>query len=130
MALASEMMDGGWSATGVLSLLGGVQTIVAAGNSQATGTTVTATNNFCSTADGTKGVTLPLVQAGESVFIFNNSGSTLKVYPPVGGYITVPGTGIGTQNAAYSQLTYKPSMYICLQQSNGTGQQWMVITSA
>ena len=130
MALASEIMDAGISAVTAVAISGGSGTIVAAGSTQGTAGLVNTSNCLCSTADGTKGVILPLVQAGESVVIFNNSGSTLKVYPPVGGYITVPGTGLGAQNAAYSQLTYKSSMYICLQQTNGTGQQWMVITSA
>jgi hypothetical protein len=59
------------------------------------------------------------------VWVFNNSASTLKVYPPTGAAIAVVGTGVGTVNAAFSQLTYKTTIYKCL-----TSTQWLANTSA
>lgn len=75
-------------------------------------------------ADGTKGVVLS-GQPGDSVLVFNNSASTLKVYPPTGAAIAVPGTGLGSANAAYSHTTYATCEYFCL-----TTTQWVVQKSA
>ena len=71
--------------------------------------------NRVTAADGTKGVILPAANPGESVQIVNDSASTLKVYPPSGAAIGVPGTSFGaaSANAAYSHTTYAVCVYTC-----------------
>jgi len=124
MAYASELVGAGMS-PGTASGVGGIYgTFAAAGSTQANATPVTASMAMVTAADGTKGVVL-VGQPGDEVWAFNNSGSTLKVYPPVGAAIAVVGTGVGTVNAAFSQLTYKTTIYKCL-----TSTQWLANTSA
>lgn len=126
MAFIKEMMGGGTSAGQATALCGATGAIVAAGNSLATGTPVTASNAIVTAADGTKGVTLPGLQPGESCVLFNDSASTLKVYPVSSSVaIAVAGTGVGTGGAAFSQLTYKSTMYI-----GQSATQILAITSA
>lgn len=124
MAMAKEIMGGGLSA-GAASAMGGVYTaFTAAGSAQTDATAVGASMTVVASADGTKGVILT-GQVGDEIWIFNNSGSTLKVYPPTGAAIAVPGTGLGSANAAYSHTTYAVCCYKCV-----TGTQWFVIKSA
>lgn len=125
MALAKELMGGGFSAGQAAAVGGAYAAVVAAGSSQATGTVIGASMNMVTAADGTKAVTLPAVQVGDEIWIFNNAGSTLKVYPDSGAAITVVGTGTGTADAAFSQLTYKTTVY-----KRFTSTQWVATTSA
>lgn len=113
MALASEIMQGGLSPQTALSIQGQGGSIASAGSSQATGTVVNVSTAIVTGADGTKAITLPAVSAGQSVTLFNNSASTLVVFPPVGAAIAVPGTGLGSANASFSHLTYKTVIYTC-----------------
>lgn len=123
MAYAKELT--GAFPPGQASAVGGqYKALTAVGSSQATGAAVTASMSVVAGADGTKAVTLQ-GQPGDEVWLFNNSGSTLKVYPPVGAAIAVVGTGLGTGNAAFDQLTYKTTIYKCL-----TSTQWLANTSA
>ncbi len=98
--------------------------VVAAGSAQADATAINASMAMVTAADGTKGVILT-GQPGDEVWVFNNSASTLKVYPTTGAAIAVVGTGVGTANSAFSQLTYKTTIYKCL-----TSTQWLANTSA
>jgi hypothetical protein len=75
-------------------------------------------------ADGTKGIRL-VGEIGDSLWIFNNSGSSLKVYGATGEAIAVPGTGLGTANAAYTHTTYAVVEYIKI-----TSTQWLPGKSA
>ncbi len=126
MALVKKMLGGGVPAGMGRAICGDYGAITAAGSIQGDGAAVNVGNSIVASADGTKGVTLPAVASpGESVTLFNNSGSTLKVYPPVGAAIAVAGTGLGSANSAFSQLTYKCTTYICF-----TATQWVAITSA
>ena len=123
MAYASELT--GAFPPGQASAVGGqYNAVTAAGSSQATAASISASMAVVAGADGTKGVILK-GQPGDEVWIFNNAGSTLKVYPPTGAAIAVVGTGVGTANAAFSQLTYKTTIYKCL-----TSTQWLANTSA
>lgn len=124
MAYAKELMGAGFSA-GQASAVGGVYSAVTAtGSTQANAANVGASMSVVASADGTKGVVL-IGQVGDEVTIFNNSGSTLKVYPPSGAAIAVPGTGLGTADAAYSHTTYANCVYKCM-----TATQWVVSKSA
>lgn len=123
MALASEL-TGAFPPGQAVAIGGQYTALTAAGSSQATGTAVTASMSVVAGADGTKAVTLR-GQAGDEVWLFNNSASTLKVYPPVGAAIAVPGTGVGSANAAFDHLTYKPVIYKCM-----SSTQWVPMVSA
>jgi hypothetical protein len=114
MTLAKEMVAAGFSPGQAQGAGGGNATVAAAGTNQATGTVINGSNNIVTGANGTTGVTLLAAQPGDEIWIFNNSGSTLKVWPPVGAAIAVPGTGLGTANASFSQLTYKTTIYKCI----------------
>ena len=126
MALSANVMRGGFSA-GQAVAMGGTafSSVAAAGSTQTDATAVTSDVAIVTAADGTKGVRLPAAQPGDSVVLFNNAGSTLKVYPPTGAAITVQGTGVGSANAAFSQLTYKTTEYFCV-----SSTQWFGLTSA
>lgn len=125
MALAKEMMGGGISAGQAQAIGGQAATVAAAGSTQATGTTVNSSLVIVTGADGTKGVTLIAGQPGDEYTIFNSSASTLKVYPPVGAAIAVPGTGLGSANAAFSHLTFKVVRYVCQ-----SSTQWFPLVTA
>jgi hypothetical protein len=125
MATAKEVMGGGFPA-GQANAMGGIgASIVAAGSVQGDATLVSASIAIVTAADGTKGVILPGGSVGDEIWVFNSSGSTLKVYPHTGAAISVAGTGLGTVNAAFSQLTQKCTLYK-LQSST----QWFAVTSA
>jgi hypothetical protein len=124
MALAKELMGAGFSAGQAIASGGAYAAVVAAGSAQGDATLIGASMNMVTGADGSKGVRLPAAQVGDELWVFNNAGSTLKVYPPSGAAISVGGTGVGSGDAAFSQLTYKASLYKCL-----TATQWLVITS-
>lgn len=112
MSLAKELMGAGMSA-GTAKAVGGLAgTVAAAGSVQGDATLVGMSLCIVTGADGTKGVILPAAEVGDSITIENNSGSTLKVYPPTGSAIAVPGTGLGSANAAYSHTTYAVVEYV------------------
>ena len=123
MAYASEL-TGAFPPGQAGSVGGQYNAVTAAGSAQGSAAPLTASMSVVAGADGTKGVILK-GQPGDEVWVFNNSGSTLKVYPPTGAAIAVVGTGVGTANAAFSQLTYKTTIYKCL-----TSTQWLANTSA
>jgi hypothetical protein len=124
MTLAKEVMGAGFSA-GQAQALGGQTNaaLAATGSVQGDAATVNASNVIVTGADGTVGVILPADYG--SVTIFNNAGSTLKVYPPSGAAIAVTGTGLGSANAAYSHTTYAVVTY---QRVSST--QWFPTKSA
>lgn len=125
MALAKERMGGGLSAGAAKAIGGAYAAVTAAGSTQGTATSVKASMAVVAGADGTKGVVLPAGEVGDEIWIFNNAGSTLKVYPNSGAAISVAGTGLGSANAAFSQLTYKATIY-----KKVTSTQWLAVTSA
>lgn len=126
MPLSANVMRGGLSA-GQAVALGGTKfaSVAATGSTQTDAALVTSDVAIVTAADGTKGVILPAAQPGDSVELFNNTASTLKVYPPTGAAITVNGTGTGSANAAFSHLTFKVARYTCL-----SSTQWFVNVSA
>lgn len=124
MAMAKELMGGGFSAGQAQAIGGQGVSIAAAGSVQGDGATVTASIAIITAADGTKGVTLPAGQVGDEFWLYNNAGSTLKVYPFLGAAICVTGTGLGTVNAAHSLLTFKCAIY----KIQSTTQVFVVLT--
>lgn len=124
MALSKDLMGAGFSDGQARALGGNYAAITATGSTQADAATLTASNCVVAGADGTKGVILA-GNIGDSVWVFNNSASTLKVYPNSNAAISVAGTGLGSANAAFSQLTYKVTIYIKV-----TATQWLAMTTA
>jgi hypothetical protein len=124
MALSKELLGGGFSAGQAHALGGGYNAITAAGSAQTDAATLTATNCVVASADGTKGVILS-GDVGDSVWVFNNSASTLKVYPNSGAAIAVPATGLGSANASYAHTTYAVVVYKKI-----TSTQWLPVKSA
>lgn len=124
MSLAKDVMGGGFSAGQAAALGGNYQAVTATGSTQADAATLSATNCVVASADGTKGVILNC-NVGDSQWVFNNSASTLKVYPQTGAAIAVAGTGLGSANAAFSHLTYKTVEYKRI-----TSTQYLALTTA
>jgi hypothetical protein len=124
MALSKDLMGGGFSAGQAKALGGNYSSIAAAGSTQADATVITASNCVITAADGTKGVKLT-GNIGDEVHLFNNSGSTLKVYGTGSEAIAVPGTGLGTGAAAYSHTTYASVKY-----KKVSALQWFPVKSA
>lgn len=125
MALSKDVMGGGFSAGQARALGGNYAAVTATGSAITDAAALTASNCVVASADGTKGVQLS-GNVGDTVVVFNNSGSTLKVYPgSTSEAIAVPGTGLGTAGAAYSHTTYAVVEYKKI-----TATQWLVNKSA
>ncbi len=124
MALPTELMGLGFSAAQAAGVGGGYAAISGAGTVQGDATLIGAGAVVVAGADGTVGVRLPAVSVGSDVWIFNNSGSTLKVWPDVGAAIPVTGTGLGTVNSSYALLTYKTAH--C---KRVTSTQWLMVVT-
>ena len=124
MALAKDLVQGGFSAGQASAVGGGSGTVAAAGSANTDATPVTASISFVTAADGTKGVILT-GQIGDSQTVQNSSASTLKVYPTVGAAIAVPGTGLGTVDASYAQTLHAVVTYTRI-----TSTQWLPNKSA
>lgn len=124
MALSKEVMGGGLSAGQAKGIGGQYTTVAAAGSVIGDATAVTASMCIVTAADGTKGVSIA-GDVGDQIVIFNNAASTLKVWPESAAAIAVNGTGLGSAAAAFSQLTYKVTVY-----KKVTTTQWFALTSA
>jgi hypothetical protein len=127
MALAKELLGLGFSA-GQASGIGGQYasiTAAGAGTDNSDATAIKASMTVIAGADGTKGAVLPACEVGGEIWLFNNAGSTCKLWPDTGAAICVPGTGLGTVNAAFSFLTYKTALL-----KRVTSTQWLINISA
>lgn len=62
---------------------------------------------------GADGVKLPAANPGSSVMIINDTNATIKVWPPAGGAIQVPGTSFGAAvaDAAYSLTQFQTATF-------------------
>ena len=75
---------------------------------------------------GSDSVKLPSVGVGESVMCINDTGSTIKVFPPTGGAIQVVGTSfgsavVGTESSLTTSATWT---YTCV--VAGSASLWAV----
>lgn len=116
MTLAVEIVGVGISPLAANTIPGGVPTtIVAAGSIQTDATDFAAGTVRVTGADGTKGVQIPNMAPGDSCVIVNDSASTLKVWPPAGSAIGVPGTSFGAAvaNASFAHTTFAVIRYTC-----------------
>lgn len=103
--------------------LGGIATIAAAGDSQATATAVTAGLTIVSTATGTSadGIRLPASWGeGEEITVVNTTAVALDVFPPTGGAING-----GSANAAKALAANMSGRYISI-----GGGNWGAVLSA
>ena len=82
MAIALDIMRGGFSSGQARAVGGQVQSAVsAAGTTISTATDLTASINIVTTAAASSGVQLPNVQVGDSVEILNLGANAVTVYP-------------------------------------------------
>ena len=125
MTLAKELIGLGFPSIQANGMGGQYADVTAAGSVQGDAAAINASMVVVAGADGTKGVILPACEVGAEIWVFNNAASTCKVYPDSGAKIAVAGTGLGTTNAAFSQLTYKTTIY-----KRVTSTQWLANTTA
>ena len=82
MALARNIMKGGWSAGNAKAVNGAVATALTAdGTTLATALDLTADTNVIGTAAAGSGVQLPAAEIGDSCEIYNGGANTVVVYP-------------------------------------------------
>ena len=82
MALAKDIMGGGFSAGQAQAIQGTIASSVsAAGTTISDATDLTASNNYVSTVASGAGVQLPYVPLGDSCYVYNAGANALKVYP-------------------------------------------------
>lgn len=82
MALAKDIMGGGFSAGQAQAIQGTIApTVSAAGTVITDATDLVASNNYVSTVAASSGVQLPSVPLGDSVMVYNGGANALKVYP-------------------------------------------------
>jgi len=104
MALAKQMMGGGISAGMAKAMNGTVATALSgAGTTQATGTAINAAFNVFTTVAASSGATLPSCEIGDSVLVFNNTGTNaLTVYPDTSSTINQLSANTGVLLAPYN----------------------------
>lgn len=96
-------------------------------SAQATATELSAGVNRITGSDGVK---LPAANPGDAFMCINDTGSTIKVWPPTGGAIQIPGTSFGSAvaNTAGDLTTYSTAIYTCV--IGGSASLWAVNKSA
>jgi len=79
---------------------------------------------------GSDGVRLPNCEAGGSVIVVNDTGSSIKVWPPTGGAIQIPGTsfGLAVAGTAATHTLFSTVEYICV--VAGSASLWAINKSA
>lgn len=121
MALAKELVQGGFSAGQAKAISGGTATVAAAGTSQGTGTPITTSLNIVTGASGTNAVVLPSCQVGDSVLIYSSAATNaLLVFPDSGSSINAL-----SANASYSLPAQKSCQLVRI-----SATQWVTDTSA
>ena len=89
--------------------------VTAIGSTLANSAPIVTTTAFVTGADGTKGVTLPIMAINESCIIYNNSASSLIVWPGSASIaISAAGSGLGTAGSSATLTTYKQASYRCV----------------
>jgi hypothetical protein len=115
MALAEELVNVGMPAQQAVVVVGGTVAAVTATGSSTTLTAVVIKAGV-NRVTGSDGVKLPAMNLGSSVLIVNDTGSTVKVWPPAGGAIQIPGTsfGLAVADAAYSLTQFQTAQFTCV----------------
>lgn len=99
---------------------GGATGLIALGTNQATALQLSASQNVITTSSASTGVKLQATEAGNEVWIRNDSGQTITVYP-----FETSGT---TFNAAASTVTIATAKTMVLKAASST--VWMTILTA
>ena len=125
MALAEEYVGVGVPPGQALVLPSGTVAAVTATSSSIT-TTAVVLKAGVNRVTGSDGVKLPAANPGSSVFVVNDTASTVKVWPPAGGAIGIPGTsfGLAVADAAYSHTAWQNVQYTCI--VGGAASLWAV----
>lgn len=98
MSLQARMVVAGMSAAAAAASQGtSANNLTAAGNSQATASSLGADQNRFTTVAASTGCILPAMNPGDSIVVVNAGANPLALYPPVGGQINALGN-----NAAYT----------------------------
>lgn len=93
MALASEIMLGGFPAGQAKAVQGQANSIAAAGSAQGSATSIT--NSVVAVTSGTGGVVLPNAEIADEVDICNLTSAAITVYPPSGSRVNALSTNSG-----------------------------------
>lgn len=126
MAYAKERTQAAISPASAVALGGGAGDVAATGSAITDAAQLNASINVVSAADGTKGVALTGGQPGDEVWVHNNAGSNLKVYPQSSAAkIVISGTSTGVAGAAVTVAANKGAIFKCQ-----SSTQWLAILSA
>ncbi len=127
--LAEELMPVGIPGIQAIALPNGNVAAVTATSSgtQATAVQLAAGINRVTGSDSVK---LPNCNAGSSVIVINDTGSSIKVFPPTGGAIQIPGTsfGLAVVNTQTTQTLFSTIEYFCV--VAGASSLWAITKSA
>lgn len=109
MALAKDIMGGGFSAGQAQAIQGTINpSVSAAGTVITDATDLTASNNYVSTVAASTGVQLPSVPLGDSVDVYNGGANALKVYPHAStGTINSAAAGVAVTCPTNTLMTFK-----------------------
>jgi len=129
MALAKELVGVGIAA-GAAKVIphGGIAAVTATGSSTlATAVELAAGVNVVTGADG---VRLPNCDVGSSVIVVNDTSASLKIWPPTGGAIQIPGTSysLAVAGTAATHTLFSTVEYICI--TGGAASLWAINKSA
>lgn len=115
MALAEELVGVGVPPVQAIVIPNGNVTAVTATTSSTTLTAVVIKSGIARVT-GSDGVKLPAMNPGSQVLIVNDTGSTVKVWPPAGGAIQITGTsfGLAVADAAYSLTLFASVTFTCV----------------
>jgi hypothetical protein len=117
----SRILGAGNSALSTRTITGtGVTNLVATGNSQATALQLSDTINAITTSAASTGLKLPPTEMGMEIWIRNDSGQTITIYP-----FETSGTTI---NAGASNITLATAKTLTLKAA--TANYWMTNLSA
>ncbi len=129
MALAKEMTGVGFAPIAAQYMANGGVAAVTATSSSTLATAVELAAGI-NRVTGSDGVRLPNCEAGGSVIVINDTGSSIKVWPPTGGAIQIPGTSFGSAvvGTQTTQTLYSTIEYICV--VAGAASLWAINKSA
>ena len=109
MALARNIMRGGWSAGNAKAVNGAIATgLTAAGTTLGTALALTADTNVLGTVSSGTGVSLASCEIGDSQEIYNGGANSVTVYPDtasvqINGLTAGAGFLLGTNTMAYAR---------------------------
>jgi len=106
------------AAATVTTFAGARTTVAALGSTNADAAPIAAATSFCvvTAADGTKGVILPTMVAGQQITVKNNSAAILKIYP----FSAAAINGLTVTTGALSMAANTIATFVC----DTTTQVW------